>query len=171
MLLVLAVIVIVSGETMVHGLRRAGRILFTTGVLSWASYYITQRLNEGFQVPTTGFEKEADLLVSQKILTPVIQEAIRDITTTALWLSLTVTVFGGLLWLAGFFWHKTQHHQEVEAIAKRAMANKAAQTPADQTLPAPADPQVPTQPPSDNAAKPRGKQDKPPDAPTPDDAI
>lgn len=138
LMLVLVIVTIVTDQSIIFGLRKAGRSLFIVGVLSWASYYVTLQLNKDFSIPNLGLEDKMQVSANEKVFTPLIREILEDITTSALWIALAVTVFGGLLWLAGYIYHKTSHHREAEEIARRAMANR--QSLPDPTLPPPIEP-------------------------------
>lgn len=132
--LVLIGLVAVTGRSWLHGLRRAGLVLISAGILSWIGFFLLKQV--GNIRPPVNDEATKEMV--ENVAAPLVQTMIVSFSNIGLWVALTVVIAGILLWMAAYMWHKVHHHSEAEKIAKRAMAGRdAADNP---TLPKPIDP-------------------------------
>lgn len=95
-----------TGKNVLYGFRRVGQVLFSTGALSWLSFYLIKRFGNSFKLNT---DNPDELNIFNNVVNPLVKTIINSVTTTGLWVSLVVVIIGVLIWLATFIWHKVHH--------------------------------------------------------------
>jgi len=120
--LIFALISVVTDKSWLHGLRKVGQTLFSVGLVSWIGFFLGNRLAASFDLRPPEGESNVDPDAFNDIAQPLARAVLDDFTRIGMWAALFVVILGVLVWLAAFIWHKTHHHNEAEAIAKKAMA-------------------------------------------------
>lgn len=126
-LALLVVLVTVTGQSMLKGLRRAGQTVFSAGLVAWVGFFLTNRFSDSLTLDNFGNAKEAE--IANKIIAPLFSTIIKDLSLTGIWVALVMVIAGILIWLTSFIWHKVHHHHEAEEIAKKAAAGIGASHP------------------------------------------
>ena len=135
LLAILAIAAILTDKSFLHGLKKIGQTLFGIGIVTWIGFFLSNKLATSFELrPPDGGDVNPDAF--NDIAQPLVRTVFKDITSTGMQVSLIVVIVGVLAWLGAFIWHKTHHNKEAEAIAKRAMEQKAKEDP---KLPKPAE--------------------------------
>lgn len=114
-----------TGKSPLYGFRRAGQLMFSSGLLAWIGFYVAQRLSRNFNLPAD--EAQAELV--NELVSPLLRTVTGSVTGTGMWVSLAVMITGILIWLGTFFWHKVHHGDEAKAIAAKAAKQKVADLP------------------------------------------
>lgn len=119
-ILVFGTLIVLFSKSVLRGVKKLGGILFVQGVGTSILYFLLPRLSvvAADNISTDGDEGGAEQKLIDRIIEPLFNTALSDISSTGLRIGILTAAVGALLWLGVYTWRKI-HDEPQDAHAPK----------------------------------------------------